>query len=250
MAVHWRVGVGCLVGGCQLISGLGDFAPATSPASATSSGAGGGTSAAGAGGAGGGQCTPVCAPQGNNDCDSFPICNCLPGQNCIPTADLTKLTCYDAGPKGLHDQCGSSGACAKGHVCANNVCIQYCDCDSDCTPVSSAAVCRSGGVLGFGFCAANCDPLDPKAQCNGNGCDFIDLVTTVCKGAGSGMGAGTCVGANKLNCAPGYKCILNKDCMKFCRVTHALEDCPPGKDCVKFNEPFVHKGETYGVCAL
>jgi len=194
-------------------------------------------------------------------CTTFPQSGCPANENCQVTTTSGGTGCGPLGLVGLWQNCQSVFQCGKGAECIGLACKPFCCAASDCTG-GAHATCEygvAGGVPipGLLVCSAGCDLMAPSAICgpnvtcmpaplDGKGMDHGDCYG----GAGQGIGPGACVG--KMNspppCAPGYYCMANGDCAKWCRLTHA-EDCTLPQTCTGFGQyPPTIGGVGYGVC--
>lgn len=222
-----------------------------------STGGSGGTGATGGGGTGGtGTCTP---PVTGGTCDTFPQCGCTGTQACNVTSEAGTTQCTSAGIVTPYNLCTNLNDCTKGYACVGSACKSYCETNTDCT--STGGVCiqvnfTSGGtskpIPGMKVCSKKCELQNPASACgSGLGC-YPDVQAvppkTDCAKAGTATTAGACL-ADSTACAPGYACLSNGDCKKWCRVGFT-SDCGSGKTCAGWNPPnqIVIDGITYGVC--
>ncbi len=189
----------------------------------------------------------TCTPEGGVTCTVFPQCGCSGSQNCNLTS-ASGATCVASGPDSVHEPCGGPGECQKGMQCLSGLCVPFCATDADCTMAGSPK-CTSMDLPGLKVCLAQCDVQSPSAVCGTNTGCFFPLPgdeTTECSAAGTSMEKGGCT-ANKFACAPGYLCVNNADCFKWCRIG-VTGDCVSGRTCTPFT-PKVTKGTIeYGTC--
>jgi hypothetical protein len=203
----------------------------------------------------------ACTPPAGSPCALFPQCGCCATQNCVVTTAATgKTACIAAGTDGVHEPCTSNTECQKGMQCIAGVCVPFCKVDSDCT-IAGSPRCKgvqylpSGSttptdVPGLKICLAQCDVLNPSTVCGPNTSCFFPYLsddTTECTAAGTSTVKGGCA-TNNFACAPGYICVNDGDCFKWCRIGFAT-DCPSGRVCTGFMTPITKSGTEYGVCA-
>ncbi len=216
----------------------------------------GGSSGSGGSGVGGGSSCPG-APAGSPCSLVAPQCGCGPGLGC-QVHDDGSTYCTAAGSVPPYAPC-SGGLCAAGSVCLNNsgttlLCAPFCKTDSDCVGGACLALGTSqgtGNVPGIGYCASGCDLENPQAICGaGLSCETFlassGASTTGCIPAGTKTGANGCSSSNPYGCAPGFACMNNGYCRRWCRVD--LNDCPSGTNCTSFNPNIAVNGINYGFC--
>lgn len=140
------------------------------------------------------------------------------------------------GTSGVAVACSTSAPCPTGWTCAEGACHLICTTTPDC---GGAGIC-----IGTTLCTRTCKLEDPAADCGseGLGC-FVATGVTDCIKAGTS--STSC--AIAADCIPGYTCVGNLDCRKWCRVGHAAEDCPPQKLCQ--DGSLIVEGVQYGVCS-
>jgi hypothetical protein len=201
-----------------------------------------------------------CSPPSGSTCQVFPQCGCMGTQNCNVTSTTGKMSCVASGSAGLHDACTGSGTCQKGYQCLANICVPFCNSDSDCT-ISGSPRCKTAQYVPTGgttpmdvpnlkVCLAQCDPLNPTTVCGANKTCFFPYLsddTTECAAAGTSTVKGGCA-TNTFACAPSYICVNDGDCFKWCRIGFP-SDCPTGRTCTGFMTPITKGGNEYGVCA-
>jgi len=189
----------------------------------------------------------TCVPAGGVTCTTFPQCGCISSENCNVTAPTGTTACVKAGSDGLHETCTGSGECQRGMQCISNVCVPFCATEADCT-MPGTPRCKKV-TEGATVCLAQCDVQNPTAVCGPNTTCFFtgDADTTQCAAAGLATGKGGCT-SNKYACAPGFLCVNNADCFRWCRMGVAT-DCISGQTCTA-QSPKAMKGTVeYGVCA-
>lgn len=204
--------------------------------------------------------TGPCSPPAGSPCAVFPQCGCAAGQNCNVTNTSGKTSCVAAGSDGLHDACTASGECQKGMQCIAGLCVPFCNSDSDCT-ISGSPRCKAvqylptgsttpADVPGLKICLSQCDVLNPTTVCGPNTSCFFPYLsddTTECTAAGTSTVKGGCA-SSSFSCAPGYTCVNDGDCFKWCRIGFP-GDCPAGRTCTGFMTPIMKAAVEYGVCA-
>ena len=211
------------------------------------------------GGTGGGTCTP---PVAGGTCDTVPQCGCQPGQACTVTSTTGTTGCITAGTQGPFTACTANGACQAGYACIGGACKPLCETQADCK-LSPNAKCRqvmydnagtSTPIPKMLFCSAACALENPASCGTGLACleDGQNPAGTDCAtSTGTATGKGGCQKSPNPDprlCAPGYACLTNGDCAKWCRVGKT-GDCSSGT-CAGFaapNQLFVY-GQEYGVC--
>ncbi len=201
-----------------------------------------------------------CTPPAGSPCSVFPQCGCEAAQNCVVANTSGKTSCITAGSDGVHEPCTTNSECKKGMQCIAGVCVPFCTSDSDCT-ISGSPRCRAVQYLPTGsstpadvpnlkICLAQCDVLNPATVCGPNTSCFFPYLsddTTECTAAGTSTVKGGCA-SNDYACAPGYICVNDGDCFKWCRIGFA-SDCPAGRVCTGFMTPILKGGVEHGVCA-
>jgi hypothetical protein len=249
-------------GGTGATAGTGAAGSSGTAGGAGSSGTGGaggtGGNAGSSGTAGSGSCTP---PVAGGACDTWPQCGCNAGMNCDVTGLDGKTACVLAGNVQPYRSCGAANACGAGYACIggdHSVCKQFCESNADCagslreclqvvyaaddagteTPIPEYKVCSAGCALEDS--AATCGP---DATCYPNAA----ATATDCIGdVGTATGPNGCSSTDPFTCAPGYVCLADDSCKKWCRVGQ-VGDCP-GSSCGGFSTPLILDGVTYGAC--
>lgn len=201
----------------------------------------------------------TCSPPSGSTCQVFPQCGCTGSQNCNVTTTAGKMTCVASGSAGLHETCTATGECKVGFQCIANVCVPFCNSDSDCT-IPGSPRCKNAQYLPTGgttpmdvpnlkICLAQCDVLNPTTVCGAKKTCFFPYSddTTECAAAGTSTVKGGCT-SNSYACAPGYVCVNTGDCFKWCRIGFP-SDCPTGRTCTGFMTAITKGGTEYGVCA-
>lgn len=218
-------------------------------------GGGGGPTAGGTGGTG--ACTP---PVAGGQCDTSPQCGCSGTQACGVTNETGITQCAPPGGITPYNLCVSLNDCTKGYACVGSICKLYCETNVDCLTTGGSCFQvqhTSGGtsklIPGMNVCSKKCELQNPASACGpGVGC-YTDLESAPpkndCAKAGTATTAGACL-ADTTACAPGYACLANGDCRKWCRVGVANE-CDTGKTCAGWAAPneVIVDGITYGVCS-
>jgi hypothetical protein len=243
-------------------AGTGGSAPeggSAGTAGTSAAGTGGGGTGGAAGGQAGsaGSCTP---PVAGGECDTFPPCGCKAGDSCdvVSTSGTTKC-----GPSGNIKKgfvCKYINDCAPGLTCVGSACKPFCEVPGDCT--TSGADCTAvtfsqpdGGtadVPGMRTCTDQCDLITAQSCGPGAGCYPVDDIKvqpghSVCVEAGTS----TTSCSPTIDCAPGYVCLSDNKCYKWCR-SNVASDC--SGTCYQFqdnnnNVGFYYVGaQGYGVC--
>ncbi len=188
-------------------------------------GTGGSTGGAGGGTGGGSSCN---AP---GTCTLYPQSGCGSGQGCyVVEASTGETDCaYTAGVGQAH-QCEYLNDCAAGLACIGGACKPYCVTANDCS--TYGAECfqvvydpGNGSVADvpcMKVCSDQCDPANPGAVCGGNlNCDItsdqgVSPGFSLCYDSGS-TNTGACSSASP-ECAPGYVCLTDNKCHRWCKV--------------------------------
>lgn len=219
----------------------------------TTGGAGGSGGSGGGGTGGSGTCTP---PVTGGQCDTSPQCGCTGAQACQVTSEAGTTQCVAAGSTQPYYACTYSTDCTKGYACVGGACKLYCESNADCSATSGVCnqVMKSPGntpIPGWKICSKKCELHNPASAC-GPLLTCVPMTKTTppssdCGKAGTATTAGACLN-DTTACAPGYACLTNGDCRKWCRVL--FNDCG-GKTCQGFStgNEIVIDGITYGVCA-
>ncbi|MFO0568190.1 MAG: hypothetical protein U0263_21195 [Polyangiaceae bacterium] len=227
-----------------------------------STGGAGGTGGGGTGGSSGGSggtagCTP---PVAGGLCDTSPQCGCTGTQACNVTSEAGTTQCTPAGTITPYNLCANLNDCTKGYACVGSACKAYCETNTDCASTGGAcfqvnftSAGTSKPIPGMKVCSKKCELQNPASACGaGLGC-YPDLQAvppkTDCAKAGTSTAAGACLSDGTI-CAPGYACLSNGDCKKWCRAQFT-SDCPTGKTCAVWQAPnqVIIDGIEYGVCS-
>lgn len=217
--------------------------------SAGSSGApqalGGGGGVGGSGGAGG-EPDPVCAPPTpGSECGLVPLCGCEANENCTVFDTASGETvCTIAGTISEKHACFGSGSCAAGMECVGGTCARYCATHADCAPNAECVDVVSGTtpIPGLKTCTSACALEDPSSCGPGIGCFLLESTLTDCRPAGTSTT--TCVDLQ--DCAPGYICLSDGSCARWCRADAPA--CPSGTSCQTGTAAVIVGGVVYGVC--
>ena len=155
-----------------------------------------------------------------------------------------------AGTTQPYHACKSNGDCTKGYGCFGYMCKLYCESNEDCAATSGScteATFYDGQPAPWlKYCPKKCDLLNPAGACGpGYTCSVWTFPwESDCASAGTATTAGACV-TDSSACAPGYVCLTNGDCEKWCRV-QVTGDCPAGKTCVGLE--MIIDGTKFGAC--
>jgi hypothetical protein len=190
-----------------------------------STGGAGGTGGVGGGTGGGSSCN---AP---GTCTLYPQSGCGPNQGCYVVTPSTGETgcAYTAGV-GLAHQCEYLEDCAAGLACVGGACKPYCRAANDCSTYGAECfqvVYDSGNgtivdVPCMKVCSDQCDPANPSSVCaSGLNCDItsdqgVKPGFSLCYDSGS-TNTGSCSSASPA-CAPGYACLTDNKCHRWCKV--------------------------------
>jgi hypothetical protein len=241
---------GQATGGSAGQSSGGSAGQASGGSAGQSSGGSAGSAGQASGGTGG---TSTCSPPISGTCDDFPQCGCSAGKNCDVTDLAGTTSCVNAGGIAAYGHCTDIGQCGAGYSCVGQVCKPFCTTSNDCPGVNDGAQCiqvtyddngTTKPIPGMYTCTAACDPLQTNSCGGGAGC-FLAGGTADCVPAGLGVGVGACA-SDPFACAPGYVCLSDDSCRKWCRV--GLNDCTSGQSCVQLSGPVTYKGYTWGTC--
>jgi hypothetical protein len=222
-------------------------------------GAMGGGGSGGASGAGGASGTGNCTPPVSGTCDTFPQCGCPSGQACTVTGLNGSTSCVLSGAGQPYTACTGFNQCSPGTECVGDTCKPFCETAADCSGALRDCLqvtdTSDVPIPGFLVCTAGCKLEAPGDTCGPNlSCYPTNdpTTTTDCFGAGTGIGIGkccttaACLDQNSALCAPGYVCLTNGDCRKWCRVS-VPGDCPIGQ-CTGFSPPYFVGSTQYGAC--
>ena len=191
-------------------------------------GTGGTTGGAGGGTGGGSSCN---AP---GTCTLYPQSGCGPGQGCyVVEASTGRTGCEYTAGVGQAQPCEYLNDCAAGLACIGGACKPYCVTANDCS--TNGAECfqvvydpGNGSVADvpcMKVCSDQCDPANPGAVCGDNlNCDItsdyqVKPGFSLCYDSGS-TNTGACSSASP-QCAPGYVCLTDNKCHRWCK-----EDSP------------------------
>lgn len=166
------------------------------------------------------------------DCDPYTDTNCDEGFNCIFGA-LDKPVCLFAGERQLNEKCINQTVCADGHCIAlqgmsESHCLKYCKTDSDC---GWNIQCIGFGDKKYKVCSLpasafeTCNLLQQNCTKPGEACYFAasTVYQPICITEGTGLQGDSCTTSTE--CAMGYDCIAQKECMKICDTTGAEPKC-------------------------
>ncbi len=199
-----------------------------------STGGTGGTggSTGGTGGTGGGACVPPAV----GECTVYPHAGCPSYEGCYVTVPATGMTeCAYSSGYGPGDLCEYLNDCAPGTACVGGACKPYCSQSSNC-PTAGADCFQVVYDPGSGtsqpvpcmkVCTDQCDPANPSVVCGtGASCDVfsdqgVNPGTSLCYDSGS-SNTGPCSAASPA-CAPGWVCLNDDLCHRWCRV--GFSDC-------------------------
>ncbi|HOR33818.1 MAG: hypothetical protein BWY17_02082 [Deltaproteobacteria bacterium ADurb.Bin207] len=197
---------------------------------------GSGGSTGGSGGTGGATCTPpVSGP-----CDNFPQCGCEPDEACDIKTVAGTTDCFKTKNIPVSSKCAAMGECVAGASCIFGGCKNFCEQNSDCPKqyagcfqVTYSDAGQSKPVPHMMVCSDQCEPWNPSGTCGGGlSCEpFSDVGqkpgTSVCADTGATSNA-TCSQSQPF-CAPGYACLSDNRCYRWCRV--GKSDCPGLQTC-------------------
>jgi hypothetical protein len=210
----------------------------------------------------------------------FPGCDlatlsCPANQSCAINCQNRSNVCTAAGTVTAGGACGVDAGCAAGGQCFGyagsgckdvQVCLRYCNTDSDCASLGGGAgpgsFCREPVVCGgvttaYHTCSFSCDPTAAAAAAHGSGCpgslacaisSSMDHVDCSCpESTRTGKENAACTATSQ--CAPGLMC--QQTCRAICRcdaktggACTAANDCPTaGTTCTP-----VPNQTIYGVC--
>lgn len=226
-----------------------------------SSGAGGSSGKGGAAGTGGAPCTP---PVSGGLCDTVPQCGCPAGQACDVAYVGGETKCFATQNIAKGNPCDDLGVCAPGLTCVGTVCRAFCENDSTCGTVPGACFDvmydpgdgGSSAIPEMHVCTDQCDLRTSQGCPSGITCvPFDDLGVTggrsVCVVGGTSTGACSAT----LKCAPGYACMGDDQCHRWCRAS-TDSDCASGETCYQLTDPdtlvdgYYYVGnQGFGVCA-
>lgn len=190
----------------------------------------------------------------SNLCGLDPQCGCGNGTCDLDYQKLNGETkCVTAGSGNTATACNKTDAeCAQGLTCVFGVCRPFCSSDgTDCGKAGTSKCVQlqdsqSNPIQNLLVCRVDCTLDDTGQSCGGNGrgCVFVDTDVTDCFDR-SMYGTTSCT-QNAPFCGPGYVCLTNNQCAKWCNIN--APNCGGGKTCQMLQTPPMVKGKTYGVC--
>lgn len=173
-----------------------------------------------------------CADYATVDCDPYTDANCPEELNCIFGA-YDKPVCIAAGDKAINEECATQGVCSDGYCMAlegmeKSRCLKYCKTDSDC---GWNIQCLGLEGKSYKVCSLpasafeTCNLLEQNCTVAGEACYFSSstVYQPICMKEGTGTQGDACTSSSE--CAKGYDCIAQKECMKLCDVTGAEPKC-------------------------
>ena len=206
-----------------------------------------GGSTGGTGGTGGTCMAPVSGP-----CDTSPQCGCPAGQAC-DLADFTGATaCFPSQNVPISSYCSYvQGECVPGASCFTFGCKKLCEVNADCPSYGKCVQGEQNGspVPHWKLCTDQCLPWNPSATCGaGLTCSFwssegVNPGATVCQ---KSISTSTTTCTPPLHCAPGYTCLADNMCYKFCRVGGS--DCPSSYTCFSLGAGYFVGTTEVGIC--
>jgi hypothetical protein len=190
-------------------------------------------------------------------CDHLEQCGCAEDENCRFDG-YDPPSCFPAGTTAEGEACEAPSECARGLICANDLCARMCDDDMDCYQGGCAqAVLDDVEVEGLGFCVDKCDPV-LQSSCYvtptpaGNVCqpcgstgncvpaaDFASCVNT----SSSVLQEPGAACTDRLQCFAG-DCNAGR-CAPWCRRNL---DCDIDEICEFTPELFAEQGDAVGHC--
>jgi hypothetical protein len=187
-------------------------------------------------------------------CGLAPQCGCGANQTCdvdYPTKSTGETICVQSTANGgLASHCTQTANCAPGLSCWGGVCRPYCANEGVQCNTQGTGVCEqlhdanNAAIPNATVCSLHCR-LDDPSTCGGSteGCIWLGGNETDCADLYS-YNTISC-SAQKPWCAPGYECLQNNTCAKWCQVGQGY--CG-GMYCTPFGSPFIVQGVEYGVC--
>lgn len=186
-------------------------------------------------------------------CGLAPQCGCGPDGTCdvdYPThSDGTTICVASTKKAGIASGCGTTSDCGVGLTCWSHVCRPYCptvglDCGIAGTGQCEQEYSETQAIPNATVCEISC-ALDDLYACGGgtNGCIWVGGDQTDCVDL-SPYNQTSCSNQSP-QCAPGYSCLQNDTCARWCQVS--LDDCG-ALQCTPFDTPLIVHGVEYGVC--
>ncbi len=166
------------------------------------------------------------------DCDPYTDTNCEAGFNCIFGA-LDKPVCLFAGERKINEKCVNQTVCSDGHCVAlegmsESRCLKYCKTDEDC---GWNIQCIGFSGKKYKVCSLpasefeTCNILTQTCTKPGEACYYAasTVFQPICLTQGTGVQGDACTSSTQ--CAKGFDCIAQKECMKICDTTGAGTKC-------------------------
>ena|GEM_PF-4394048 len=196
---------------------------------------------------------PMCTPPfPGAACDTAPQCGCAQGENCAYLVTLDIPACVRAGTVGLNQHCDLATQCQVGLQCFGGACLELCDpAAAGCSNERGCTGTTSSGrpITGLYTCNSDCNLVDPQRQSGALASCGRDLTCvwfgdgTTCAYGGQSGGKHGMVCTDSFDCAPGYTCLDNGTCARWCVGS---QDCPNGFSC---EESDVTVADTrFGLC--
>ncbi len=175
-----------------------------------------------------------CATYSEIDCDPYTDEHCEAGFNCIFGA-YDRPVCMIAGEKAVGEECATQGLCSDGYCMSlmgmdKNRCLKYCKTDSDCG-YQIACIGLEGKKWKVCSLPASafetCNLLEQNCTKAGEACYYTSstVFQPVCMAEGTGREGDQC--SQSSDCAAGFDCIADKECMPLCTTQEGGEPgCP------------------------
>jgi hypothetical protein len=207
----------------------------------SSTGGTGGSSTGGTGGTATGGTGGTCVAPVSGPCDTFPQCGCAPTEACdVQSLTTGSTACYTSQNLTLTSACATRGQCIAGASCVFRGCKGFCASNADCPNHGECfQVQYDDGGTGkpsphYTVCTDQCHPWNPTGTCgSGLACEPWSGLgenpgQSVCALTGA-ISTTSCSTANPF-CAPGWACLGDNTCRKWCRV-NTPGDCLSGQTC-------------------
>lgn len=190
----------------------------------------------------------------NNLCGLDPQCGCGANGTCDVDLQLLNGTtkCVQSTGNGqIKSACKTTADCAAGLGCLFGACRPYCSTNGTKCQQPNTTNClqlvdnNMAPIQNLLVCELDCQ-LDNANDCGGpnEACVYFGNSDVDCRDA-TGANSTTC-SQQKPVCSPGYVCLSNYTCAKWCKV--GQNSCPNNKTCVSFSTKVIIKNVEYGAC--
>lgn len=191
----------------------------------------------------------------SNICGLDPQCGCGSMGTCdvdFQKLDGTTKCVQTTGSGMIKSACKMTTDCAPGLSCIFGACRPYCSTNGSACQQPGTTNClqltagqQMTPVPNLLICELDC-ALDDVNACGGGteGCAYFGMTDVDCRDM-TGGNTSTCTQQNPV-CAPGYVCLTNNVCGKWCKVG-GMNTCG-NKTCTSLSTKVIIKNVEYGVC--